>query len=156
MCLMVYLGLDAPFEATVAVGEVGLDPEVAVTPPALAAKSVIYRVADRLEQGWNCSCILLSHDLPWEDEPANQETEAAFTQLARLVVRADADGLKPLLFSAWDGDETKAVKLAWRMAPEHLTADRRVFNDLEVAGGVEVPTLVEIDANVREPVRHVL
>ncbi len=159
MCLMVYLGLDAPLDgySDVPVGEVGLCEPNETRPAALAAKPYVYRLADRVPTGWNCSCVFHNQHLPWmEDSDPSDEEIRAFRRLADIASRGAAEGKAPVMFSCWDGDEDLPHQILWRLAPDHIDFKRNIFEDPMVTGGLPAPTLVTFDPSLPEPVRDVL
>jgi len=157
MCLMVYLGSDAPVDgwSDVPLGEVGLEVEVANRPVALAGKVYVYRLADRLSAGWNCSCIFYHFDLGDSDTP-NAETLSAFARLAEIVHGAAASGAKPILYACWAGEEGNPPGVAWALAPHHIVPEANIFTNPDVANGPRKTVLVRVDRSIEEPNRDVL
>lgn len=162
MCLMVYLGVNAPVPGygEVNLGEVGLDPDVRSKPAALADKAWVYRVADRVDSGWNCSCIFLDDALPWEDPDAKDDEEtlrrrAAYAGLREIAEAALAQDTDALIFSCWSGDESRQPKIERKIGPEALLADRYLFDEVEYDGGSggNPPVLIRLRAGEESDVR---
>jgi hypothetical protein len=152
---MVYLGVDAPVAGygEVGLGEVGLDPDVRTKPAALAGKAWVYRVADRVESGWNCSCIFLDDALPWEDPDAKDDEEtlrrrAAYAGLRQIAGAALARDPEAQIFSCWSGDEIQPPKIERCIGPEALLADRYLFDEVYYDGGSggNPPVLIRLRA----------
>lgn len=151
---MVYLGVDAPVPGfdEVGLGEIGLDPDVRTKPTALADKAWVCRVADRVEPGWNCSCIFLDDALPWEDPDAKDDEEtlrrrAAYAGLRKIAEAALARDAEALIFSCWSGAETQRPKIERRIGPEALLADRYLFDEVHDGGsGGNPPVLIRLRA----------
>ncbi len=156
MCLMLYLGTDAPvagFDA-VAQGEIGLDPDTGPVPAALAGKAHIRRICDRVPTGWNCSCIFLDQVLPWQaaagDDPDDPETPvraAAYAGLRRIAEAALAADPRALIFSCWAGDEGGTPAIERALAPDALIPARYIFDDVNDGGsGGNPPVLIRLSA----------
>ena len=156
MCLMVYLGTDKPVPgfSDVAIGAIGLDPDVGSLPEALKGKKVVRRVCDRTPVGWNCSCVFIDQVLPWEadkgDDPNDPETPiraAAYADLARIAAAAVAVDPDALVFSCWAGDEGRAPQIERELGPSDIRPARYIFDDITDTGSAgNPPVLVRLKA----------
>jgi hypothetical protein len=154
MCLMLYLGTDAPvpgFDA-VAPGEVGLDHGPGPRPVGLSDKGHVALVADRLAEGWNCSCVFLDGAQAWDDTAPADDPEAmarrdAFAALRRIVEAALGVDADALLLSCWSGEEDRLPVIERRLGISDLQADRFLFADV-ADGGTEgnPPVLIRFSA----------
>lgn len=154
MCLMVYLGTDAPVPgfADVSVGGIGLDAGVRIVPAELTGKAHVAQICDRVPTGWNCSCIFLDEVMPWEaekgddpDDPDTPKRAAAYEGLRRIAEAALAVDPQALVFSCWSGDEGKAVRIERTLAAEALQPARYIFDDiLDGGSGGNPPVLIRL------------
>lgn len=133
MSLMVYLGTDVevPGFGTGRIGDIGLDPGEARRPVALGHKAHVARIAERVGNGWNGSCIFLDRAPPREN-PEAERRRAAWAGLRRIAEAALLLDPAALLFSCRDGDEGQRPQVERYLAPGDLDADR---NPLETDGG---------------------
>lgn len=141
MCLMVYLGSDAPLPhgdpgATV----VALN--AAETAPAgMEGKPHVYEVVTWGGGRACCSCTFQDHIMPWEDASAldmdDPEVATTVTDFARLrgFCRAalEADPA-PLLLCLWDGEETRPPQEVRDAVPEDFAPGRFAFADTDRGG----------------------
>jgi hypothetical protein len=139
MSLGVYLGTDVevPGFGEVRIGDIGLDPGEARRPVALGQKAHVARIAERLGNGWNGSCIFLDRAVPWEDpdaadDPEAERRRAAWAGLRRIAEAALLLDPEAMIFSCRDGDEGQRPQVERYLAPGDLDADR---NPLETDGG---------------------
>jgi hypothetical protein len=142
MCLMVYLGtrVAVPGSEAVALCRIGLDPEPCARPVGLSGKLHVARVAHRLAEGWNCSCVFLGGPVPWEDsgssdDPDAEARQAAFADLRdieRVALRLDPEAC---LLSCWSGGEDEPPEIERVLSPDDLRADRNLFTDIPEGGG---------------------
>lgn len=151
MCLAVYLGIDRALSrfSKVEVSEVGLESDPSPRPRARASKRLVYHVSDLVPTGWNCSCIFLDTEMPWEaekgDDPADPETPvrarayAGLARIARAALKADS---VPLLFSCWWGDQGRLPALTRRLAPEEMRPARYLFDDVLDGGSGGNPSIL--------------
>lgn len=154
MCLMLYLGTDAPvpgFDA-VALGEVGLEQGLDPRPRGLSGKGHVALVADRLAEGWNCSCVFRDGEQAWDDRAPADDPEAmarrdAFAALRRIVEAALRVDPEALLLSCWSGEEHRLPVIERRLGISDLQADRFLFADV-ADGGTEgnPPVLIRFSA----------
>ena len=150
MCLMLYLGTDVPVPGfdEVAPGEVGLDHGPGPRPVGLSGKGHVVHVADRLAEGWNCSCVFLDGLQAWDetapaDDPdalARRDAFAALRRIAEAALGVDADAR---LMSCWSGEEDRAPVIERRLKIAELEADRFLFDDVADGGqGGNPPVLI--------------
>lgn len=160
MCLMVYLGTDAPVEgfSNPEIGVFGLEPEPVPHPAALAAKRYVYGVRERGEGMWFCSCDLedATHTEPgdWDDEDRSV-TDGVYARLAVLLRAALAADPAPLLFSCelWSetGEEVHAEPLhTATLSPSEITPGRGVFNGFATEPDWNPPTVIRLKPCHRE------
>jgi hypothetical protein len=146
MCLFVYLGVDRPLLkfSDPPVGEVGLNPDPYHRPKVLADKRLVYRVADRLETGWNCSCIFLDDADPseYEDIASREKAYESLARIARAALNADAE---PLIFSYWAGGEIAQSEITRSLTLEEIRFGRCIFDDqLDDGTGANPPVLIQL------------
>ncbi|PWK61051.1 hypothetical protein [Roseicyclus mahoneyensis] len=161
MCLMVYLGTDAPlagFDA-VAPGQIGLDHGPGRKPQGLCGKSHVARVADRMADGWNCSCVFLDLvqgdgatpaelDRLVADHPETGTLHDAFATLRQIAAAALVLDPEACLLSCWSGEEDLPPALERRLPPEGLLANRFLFDDVSDGGtGGNPPVLIRLYAD---------
>jgi len=135
MCLMVYLGLDHALTgfSDPPVGAIGLNPHPQPRPTALAHKSHVYGVAERVDAGWSCSCILMDQNLAYDPKEldlfrasvaAGTEAYASLADIVGAALRADA---RATLFSCWAGGEIDAPEAERTLAPAAFKFGNGVF-----------------------------
>ena len=150
MCLVLYLGTDAPLDLPPPPAENGLVGirESETCPAALADKKFVYEIADRFDGHWCCACIFQETILPWEVEkgydPGDPETvrrEAAYATLrdvTRLAVRSDPGAL---IESCWNGEENQSASIRREITISDLRPTRFLFCD---DGGGTPPILLRL------------
>lgn len=154
MCLVVYLGLDGPPGSltTPRDGEFGLELGPAEVPLPLRDRAWICRVAQYGSGRWCCSCDLLYQHLPWTADDPDPRTLAAYRFLRSAIDEAERDGLGPVLFSCWSGEEEAPVVAEWSLSPKDLVPEQNLFEQYEVTGGgAPPPSLFRFDMRASAP-----
>jgi hypothetical protein len=147
MCLMVYLGTDVevPGFDTVRIGDIGLDPGEARRPVVLGQKVHVARIAERVGNGWNSSCIFLDRAMSREDPDEAERWRAAWAGLRRIAEAALLLDPAALIFSCRGGDEGQRPQVERYLSPDDLEADRHPL-EKDGGSGETPPVLIHLRA----------
>jgi hypothetical protein len=129
----------------VRIGDIGLDPGEARRPVALGRKAHVARIAERVGNGWNCSCIFLDRAMSRDVPDKAERRRAAWAGLRRIAEAALLLDPAALLFSCRDGDEGQRPQVERYLSPGDLEAGRHPL-EKDDGSGETPPVLIHLRA----------